>query len=143
MDRPSPGTSRIIRTEAVLDRLIELMRATDVRDNECIPYRLICEALKTAPAVGPFDDFVDEEALTALLHCTRPTLRGYVEQGLPFIPLGVRKWYSLASVQKWMKSLERSAEPRRRGRPANRPPVQGRTSENDRLGGDGHSLRCL
>jgi hypothetical protein len=117
---------RIIHSDVLLAHLADLASAFGIVPEGAIPYPLIVKAVESVRAAMPFDDVVDEWTICDVLRCTRPTLRGYVEMGLPVIRLGMRKWYSLVSVENWLRSHERSAEPRRTGRPASRPPVRRR-----------------
>jgi hypothetical protein len=118
--RRADPASRLLRSDALMDRIAKLALAAGLPEDAAIPLALIQQAIETSGGAAAFQDVVDEATLCQVLDCTRPTLARYIEMGMPIIRLseGGRKWYSLGSVERWLRSHERSAAPRGPGRPA-------------------------
>ena len=55
------------------------------------------------------DDIVDEETLAQYIGCHSTTIRYYTRKlGLPFIPLGRDRYYSVKSTYKWLMAKEKN-----------------------------------
>jgi len=55
------------------------------------------------------DDIVDEETLAEYIGCHPTTIRYYTRKmGLPFIPLGRDRYYSVKSTYDWLISRQKS-----------------------------------
>jgi hypothetical protein len=119
MSRPPASPDRLIRSGELLRHLADLVRAFGLEPEGAIPFSLVAKATESVRAALPFADLVGEETLLDILGCTRPTLRKYIDIGLRVIRIDRRKWYSVASVETWLRGHEHSTDlgPRRPGRP--------------------------
>ena len=64
-------------------------------------------ALKAKRKNPLVDDIIDEETLAQYMGCHSTTIRAYTRtMGLPFIPLGRDRYYSVKNVYKWLMARQ-------------------------------------
>ena len=73
-------------------------------------------ALEAARA-ALFDGIVDDGGLEQVMGWSTRTKERRISNGLPFLKIGRRRYFTMAAVRAWLLSHERIKTPRRRGRP--------------------------
>lgn len=64
-----------------------------------------------------FDGLCTQEQLAAAFGYKRRTVYVLMEQGLPYIKVGQRRYFDLEAVREWIRSQQIDRTPRGRGRP--------------------------
>lgn len=72
--------------------------------------------MTTDSGLGLLNGYAEEEALALEFNKSPRTIRRWSDQpdGLPYVRIGSKRYYRLASVRAWLEGRERKPNPRRR-----------------------------